>query len=467
MLGGEILERFVDEAPVCVMLRAALENCFAPEKLDAIFEQQAQVQYERELLFSSLVELMSLVVCRVHPSVHAAYQKKQHEATVSLKSFYNKLNGMEPTVCRGLVRHTAESVGQVMAGWPPAEPLLKGHQVKVIDGNHLTGTDHRLGVLRDEGGAALPGVAVAVLDPDRGLIEDVLVAEDAYTQEVKLCEPILERVQPRDVIIADRHYCTSDFLYGVAACQAGFVIRQHMGHLSWQPEGPRRYRGRGASGLIYEQPLKLTHPQSGAELLVRRITVELDQATRNSESELHLLTNLSSDVADAERVAQLYRQRWTVETAFQQVTTSLRCELDSLGYPPAALFSFCMAVACFNLFALILAALGSVHGQETVQEQVSLYYLTDELSGTYRGMMIAIPPSQWTCFQDLTATQLADQLNEWAQQVDLSSYRKHKRGPKKQNKRPYAGNKHVSTSRLLKNQQKPPTKEPKSTPSKG
>lgn len=456
MLGGEILERFIEEAPVCVMVRATLENLFAPEALDELFAQQAEQQYERELLFSSVVDLMSLVVCRVHPSVHAAYRRKRESIPVSVKSLYNKLSGIEPQVCRALVRHTAQVAREVIQRWKHRVPLLQGHRVKVIDGNHLTGTDHRLGVLREEGAAALPGVAVAVLDPDRGLIDDIVVAEDAYTQELKLFEPILRQVEHKDVIIADRHYCTSDILFGINDRRGYFVIRQHMGHLSWQLKGRRRYRGRTETGKLYEQEMELTHPETGETLSVRRITIELDQPSREGDEELHVLTNLPPRTADAARVAVLYRKRWTVETAFQHITTSLSCELTTLGYPPAALFSFSMAVACFNVFAVILAALESMHGEERVQENVSLYSLTEELSGTYRGMMIALPPAQWECFQTFTAAQLASQLKRWARRIDLSRYQKFPRGPKTRTQRPYSPTKHVSTARLLK-KPKPPS----------
>ncbi len=46
------------------MHRALMENIFAPEKLDEVFHQAAEKQYERELLFSTLVDLTSQVVCR-------------------------------------------------------------------------------------------------------------------------------------------------------------------------------------------------------------------------------------------------------------------------------------------------------------------------------------------------------------------------------------------------------------------
>ena len=73
MVFGTIFEQFVQSAPICVMNRALLENIFAPEKLDAVFERAAEQQYHRELLFSTLVDLMGFVVTRRANSVHAAY----------------------------------------------------------------------------------------------------------------------------------------------------------------------------------------------------------------------------------------------------------------------------------------------------------------------------------------------------------------------------------------------------------
>jgi hypothetical protein len=35
---GKMFEQFVQSTPICVMNRALLENIFAPEKLDALFE---------------------------------------------------------------------------------------------------------------------------------------------------------------------------------------------------------------------------------------------------------------------------------------------------------------------------------------------------------------------------------------------------------------------------------------------
>ena len=60
-----IFERFVEKSPVTVILRALMEVVLASEKLDELFEKTAQTGYTRELFFSTLVKMMSLVVCSV------------------------------------------------------------------------------------------------------------------------------------------------------------------------------------------------------------------------------------------------------------------------------------------------------------------------------------------------------------------------------------------------------------------
>jgi len=451
MVLSEIMERFVRQSPVCVMSRVLLENFFAPDKLDRVFEAAAQEQYTRELLFSTTVDLMSLVVCRVHPSVHAAYVARKEQIPVTVRALYDKLNHVEAETSRALTRHTgqeARTLIRQMGG--ERAPLLPGYRCLILDGNHLGSTEHRLQPLRRVGAGALPGLALVVLDPQAMVIADVVPCADGHRQECTLLDPVLEAVQPRDVWIADRHFCTSAFLFGLWRREAFFVIRQHAGHLVWRKQGPRRARGRCASGRVYEQEVVLTDPQTGGERVARRITGRLDQATREGDQEIHILTNLPAAVADAVGIADLYGRRWTLETAFQELTTHLRCELNTLGYPPAALFGFCVAAACYNILAAVKGALRAAHGEAKVHEEVSPYYLTDEIHGTYRGMMIALPAAAWQPFQTWPPSQLARTLVAWARRIDLSAYPKSKRGPKKpQPRRAPAGRQHVATSRLL------------------
>jgi hypothetical protein len=105
-----IFEQFVQMSPVSVMARGLMERIFAPDRMNQLFANHAQSQHQQELLFSSQVELMSLVVCGIQKSVHAAYKAKAVELSVSTTALYKKLCGVELNVSRALVRETAQDL---------------------------------------------------------------------------------------------------------------------------------------------------------------------------------------------------------------------------------------------------------------------------------------------------------------------------------------------------------------------
>jgi IS4 transposase len=450
MVLDDIFERFARESPVTVMARAALEHTLSPQAIDALFEQTAQRQYTRTLLFSSVVDLMGAVVAGIQPAVNAAYRAKAEALGVSLRAVYDKLDRTEPGVSAELVRHTARTLGPVInsmrgerAAWLP------GYRIKILDGNHLAGTEHRLKELRSIGAGALPGKALVVLDPQAMLVTDVFCCEDGHAQERSLLDAVLERIRAGEVWIADRNFCTTDFLFGIARRGGAFVIRQHAAtlHVEWM--GERRFCGRSETGAVFEQEMRLGDGDGGT-MVVRRITVELDTPTRDGETEVHILTNLPAEVADALAIAGLYRRRWTVESAFGELAMCLNGEIDTLGYPKAALFAFCVALVSYNVLSVVKAALRSVHGEEAVEE-LSFSYLADEVAGTHRGMMIAIPEDEWAVFHGLTAAAFGGILLGLAAGVRLSSYRKQVRGPKRPQPKRASGAKvkHVSTAKVL------------------
>lgn len=457
MLLGKLFERFVEQAPVGVAARATLEAALNPAALDGLFDRTADRQYHRELLFSTCVDLMGLVVSRTHRSIHAAYQASAAEVAVSIQSVYAKLAHVEPATSAALVRHTADRLAPVirrMKGGLP--PPLKGFHTKILDGNHLERTERRLQPLRDVAAGPLPGQTLVVLDPVLGLAIDVVCCEDGHAQERSLAAEVLALVRKRDLWIADRNFCTTKFLFGIAAKTARFVIRQHASTLTWDQAGRTRRSGRCDTGKLSEQTLRLTSP-NGQTLPVRRVTITLDQPTRDGETAIHLLTNLTGREASAQAVADLYLMRWKIETVFQTLTTVLQCEVNTLGYPKAALFAFGVALTAYNVYATVKAALRAAHGVETVEQGVSDFFLADEIAGTYRGMMIAIPAEHWQPLAEADTPTLAQLLIAWARKTSLTRYKKSPRGPKKPKPRRtrFPTAKHIATSRLLAQEKHP------------
>src|SRR3954469_24684330 len=449
MLFEPLFERFACGTPLSVMTRALLENALQPDPLDELFQRLAVTQYTRELLFSTVVETMALVACRIYKSPRAVYTEHPDRFPVTLKCVYEELQGVELPVMRAMVRDHAgrsQSIIEELGGQVPA--LLPGYRVKVLDGNALAGTDHRLKELRQTTAAALPGKSLVVLDPALGLAIDVIPCEDGHAQERSLFAGVLQTVEAKDLWIEDRNFCTLGFLFGVAQRRGFVLVREHKG-LPWQAQSELRYAGRTDTGRVYEQEVTVTDEQ-GRRLKLRRIVIRLDEPTRDGETEVALL----SDVRGVRtlKLARLYLARWTIEGLFNVLTTTLACEQKGLGYPRAALFSFCVTLVAYNVLATVKAALRSVHGSARVEEEVSLPLVAEHVRRNYEGMMVGLPPEKWLQFRGMSAVEMAGCLRHWAAGVCLAKVRKAKSKPRKKAKaKPVhdPSKPHVATARLL------------------
>jgi len=450
MILGKVFTPFIERSPISIMARGTLEHALRPEDIDAVFSTNAESQYTRTLLFSTVVDLMSLVVHRIRPSLHAAYQANREHIEVSVQSLYNKVDGIEPSVSAALVKHVAGRTAPLIESMNASLPeLLPGYRARILDGNHLEATEHRIAELRKTAAGPLPGFVLPVLDPRLHQVTEVIACEDGHAQERSLTQAILAKVEPRDLWIADRNFCTSALLFGIDRREAFFVIRQHRSNAPWKPMGELRYCGTIDGSEVWEQQVELTD-DAGNSLIARRITLKLEKATRDGDKELHILTNLPPEVS-ATTICSIYRKRWTIELAFQELKATLEGEINTLGYPKAALFAFCVALVAYNILSVIKAALRAEYGAEKIQNEVSPFYLADEIAGTRRGMDIAIPQNEWCIFQTASTHEMADILVSLASKVNLRKFRRHPRGLKKKQP-PRTYNKrhpHVSTARLL------------------
>jgi len=196
---------------------------------------------------------MALVACRIYKSPHAVYVEQRDRFAVTLKCFYEKLHGIELPVMRELVRDNARRLGPIVEDLQGSlPPLLPGYRVKILDGNALAGTHHRIKELRQTRSAALPGKSLVVLDPSLGLTIDVFPCEDGHAQERSLLGPVLDTVQPKDLWIEDRNFCTLGFIFGVKERQGAVLVREHKG-LPWKALNNLYRVGRIDTGVVFEQ----------------------------------------------------------------------------------------------------------------------------------------------------------------------------------------------------------------------
>jgi IS4 transposase len=465
MLFDAIFQKYLDQRPVAVMTRAALEYAFAAPTLDAIFEQTAQQQYTHELTFSSVVALLQAVVFQQQPSVRSAYLHGCFDIPVSLSALYDKLNHSEPALAEALVQDTAWRLAEVAHCWTSPPQAVPGLQLKQLDGNYLAGSQHRLQELRGHGAAALPGMAVVLRDDSTGLLTNLIACQDAYTQERALVARVLAWVGPQQLWVADRNFAVDALLAGIKQRQAFYVIRYHAAS-KLQELTPLVAAGKTASGAVFEQQVQV------GKTTCRSVVLRLHKPTSAGETEIRLLTNLSAEQASAPVVAEVYGRRWRIEGSFLELTTSLRCELDTLGYPKAALLAFAVAVCACNVLRVVCRALeqasqtATASSEATKSEelwQASSYAVAVELRTAYDGLVMNVPAGVWQRFRLCSAAELARWMVQVANRADRRRYQKSKRGPKKAVEQVKAGRKapHRSTFRLLQQRAKPPNPSPR------
>lgn len=421
----DLLERFIQKAPVAVLTQACLRRVLADDAVNKIFENHARRQYTKELAFSTLIQLMAKVTFGTYPSVHAAYRFTE-DLPVSITAVYDKLRCLETGTSQALVAETAQSFADLLAALPtpPCHDPIAGLRVRILDGNALAGTEHRLACLRGSGAAALPGMSLVIRDARTRLLTHFIPCEDAYSAERSLHPQVLPLVAANDLWIMDRNFCTLDYLEGMAQKQAFFLVRHHQGS-KLEALTQERHVAAHRGDDYYEQTVRV----SGV-LVCRCLLIRLAKPLRDGSREIRLLTNVSGSKAGVRRLAELYRTRWKIEHAFQELTENLHCEINTLGYPKAALFAFALALVAYNLLVTVQGAMGSGQDHARVEKELSSYYLATEVAVFSEGIFLALPEESWLPYLQMPTAAFAQWLHDLAAGLNWQRYRKSPRGPK-------------------------------------
>ena len=440
---------FVRNAPLAVATRALFEHLFRPEHIDPWFRRTAVAQYDHELAFSALIELMAAVSFRRQKSVRSAYVSAgAGRWPVTLSAVYQKLQHVEPDVCAALVTDTASDLTALLAlsGRPPAS-LLPGRRVMGVDGSHAAATDHRLKVLRGTTLAARPGQALVVRDYQTGLLGAMVPDEDAHRNEKALIPGLFRHIRAGDVWLGDRAFEAASLIAGLIDRGACFVLRRHARGPRWEATGPFGEAVITPEGNQVDECPAVIHLGPERVVAIRLVRVRLAKPTQDGDRELQIVTNLPVAEASAVRIAELYRDRWKLEGAFQVVEELMHGEIPSLGYPKAALFAMALSLVAYNVIATVkrfAATAMDVEGDEVSDHQVAV-----EVQTVTEGMMIAVPPARWQPLGYLGPVKLADWLTRAVAGLDPTKYRKTKRGSKKPALPRNGSSSHVATARLL------------------
>jgi len=333
---------------------------------------------------------------------------------------------------------------------PPQPELIPGWRLRIVDGNKIAATDRRLKVLREQNAAPLPGFALVVFEPAWNLITHTILCRDGHAQERSLFPQLVELAQPGDLWLEDRNFCCWNFLHGVISRGAHVLVRQHAGSIRWTATSELVHCGTTATGEVWEQSGDVENVDTREQLPLRRVELRLNVPTRDGDMMLGLLTNLPSDVS-AVQVADAYPKRWQIETAFQEIEALLSGEINTLGYPEAALFSLSCAYVAYNILQCIRLTLEASHPECAADKEISLYYVADDVAHTWRGLDAILSDGDWEYFRDLSQKELATALRVLAMLVPLRKYTKRRSNPRPPTTQRSATKRknHASTAKLL------------------
>jgi IS4 transposase len=405
------------------------------------------------LLFSTTVELMSVVAVGLRPSVHAA-AKACKDLPVSVQALYGKIRHTSPHLVRALVQQSGVRLGDALTPlMKDKAPTVPGYRLRTIDGNHLPASEKRLKPVRGFRGAALPGQSLVVYDLDLDMVVDLVPCEDGHAQERSLMEQVQSQGPPGELRIADCNFSTRRIFYGLHDRGSSFIVCEHGRTPSpWALE-EGRHRGRIETGTVYEQPVEI-EDDAGQRLQLRRVELQPDHATEEGDTTIRLLTNLPASQFTPSRIAHLYRKRWQIESLFQQLESALHSEVTSLGHPRAALLAFGVAVLASNILAVLQSAVWSAHELHTSDIDLSSYFFASEIRTHYAGMMIAVAPAAWERYDRLTPAQLAQVLLHMATYAHPKALRKHPRSTRSETRKGFVSGvvvrRQVATARVLK-----------------
>lgn len=189
---SEIINKFANNTPITLMVHLLLTRLLDNASIDKWFETIRGTQYTKNILFSSVLNIMLQVVCRTRASVHSAYINSTNVGG-TIVALYDKLKCTELSTSRELVRYIATQAESIITSINGRnKPILENYRVKFLDGNCIEATEHRIKPLRNTSAGALPGKSLVVFDPELELAIDVIPCEDGHAQERSILRQIID-----------------------------------------------------------------------------------------------------------------------------------------------------------------------------------------------------------------------------------------------------------------------------------
>lgn len=298
------------------------------------------------------VETVFLFITQIlHGNTSCAHVRQFGNFAFSRSAYCAARMRLPVEVFRGLLCETGKTLterGRSVGRW-------RGHRVVSIDGSTFSMADtNELRALfhwaPEQRGFEFPvSKFVAMFDLMTGALLDLEPAT-MRDHELKIVPSLHHRLEPGDVVVADRLYCTYAYLASLSQQQVHVVIRVPTGSrcVDFRPHRPhaRHKHGKGPQSVwiarlgSHDQivewikpaeappwlPLEVWH-RLPERLRVREFRYRLTRRGFRSREVTVVTTLLDPDRYPKSAVAQLYGRRWEIETNLRHLKTTMRMDV--------------------------------------------------------------------------------------------------------------------------------------------
>ncbi|HRQ89495.1 MAG TPA: IS4 family transposase, partial [Bacteroidia bacterium] len=288
-----------------------------------------------------------------------------------------------------------------------AEARIEGHhrwrgwRVKLVDGTSVQLADTAANQAEyPQPSAQKPGCGfpvmgvVALLDVALGTVVDYL-AGPSHGHDLEGLRRLLDRIKAKDLLVADRAFCSWEMLAILEGKGAGCVMRLHQkreAKLDW-----RRGRKLDEDSRIVEwsRPAKpgksgitrATWERLADTMKVRLVRFEAPGRDGRPRTIYLATTLLDEKACPTEEIAGLYAQRWSIEVRFRDLKTTMGLERFRVRTPEMARKTLRMAVIAYNLVKLL--QLEASRGEAILADEIGFKGTLDVLV-EFRGGFIGL-----------------------------------------------------------------------------
>jgi hypothetical protein len=279
------------------------------------------------------------------------------------------------------IRDLSCEVSQELEQAAAADWLWKGrHHAKLIDGFTFTMPDTAANQAAyphpktQRRGVGLPiARAVAVLSLATACVLDL--AKGPYqgkeTGETALLRKLLASLQPGDIGVADRYYCSFLMIALLLAQGTHVCARKHQARHSDFRRGQRL--GKYDHLIVWTRPERpawmdeATYARIPETLTLREIRFQIVEPGRRTRSIDIITTLVDADEYTREEIAQLYGFRWNSELDIRAIKSSLNLGHVRCKSPEMVERELWTTILGYNLIRTTAAGAALVHGKQPRQ----------------------------------------------------------------------------------------------------